>query len=239
MIDSAPEQVAAYINSLSDFVKFTEVDGNYGHIGATLADAVLQSNNNYERNVRSRIARIRTLYSDAPKLSDLRRLLLRITVQEFLNWNGTRKPGTFLDLVDLLEREVVDTEVDLRQWLSTPASREKLLAIPFIGPKTADYLKILVGLPVAAPDRHLLGFLELAGLGKLSYPVGQDIVHRTADLMQLNRAHLDHSIWRYMSGSKASALDGVPLGGQPADFCFPGTTLSHRTVPVRGTVRNS
>src|SRR5689334_4390255 len=95
MIDSAPEQVAVYINSLSDFVKFTEVDGNYGHIGATLADAVLQSNNNYERNVRSRIARIRTLYSDAPKLWDLRRLLLRITVREFLNWNGTRKPGTF------------------------------------------------------------------------------------------------------------------------------------------------
>jgi len=122
------------------------------------------------------------------------------------------------DLVGLLEREVVDTEADLRQWLSTPASREKLLAIPFIGPKTADYLKILVGLPVAAMDRHLLGFLELAGLGKLRYPVGQDIVHRTADLMQLNRSHLDHSIWRYLSGSKASAVDGVPLGGQPAAF---------------------
>jgi hypothetical protein len=48
----------------------------------------------------------------------------------------------------------------------------------FVGPKTADYLKILVGLPVAAMDRHLLGFLELAGLGKLSYPAGQNVVHK-------------------------------------------------------------
>jgi hypothetical protein len=90
------------------------------------------------------------LYSDAAKLSDLRRLLLRMPVQEFLDWNGPPKPGTFLELVDLLEREAVDTEADLRPWLSAPDSREKLLAVRFIGPKTVDYLKILVDLPVAA-----------------------------------------------------------------------------------------
>ena len=115
MTCNAPEQLAGYISSLSDFVIYTEIDGKYGHIGATLADAVLQSNNDYERNVRRRITRIRTIYADAPKLSDLKRLLLQITVQEFLDWKGTRKPGIFLDLVDLLQREVVDTEDDLRQ----------------------------------------------------------------------------------------------------------------------------
>jgi len=59
-------------------------------------------------------------------------------------------------------------------------------------------------------DRHLFGFLELAGLGQVAYWEGQDLVHKTADLMQLDRAHLDHSIWRYMSGGKASAIDGMP-----------------------------
>ncbi len=218
MAGNAPEQLATYIRLLSDFVTYTEIDGNYGHVGATLADAVLQSNNNYERNVRCRIARIRKDYAGEPQLSDLKRLLLRIAADEliaaqnFLDWKGTRKPGTFLDLVDLLQRESVDTEYDLRQWLSLPDSREKLLAIRFVGPKTADYLKILVGLPVAAMDRHLLGFLELAGLGKLSYSAGQDVVHKTADLMQLDRAHLDHSIWRYMSGGKASSVVQSPQG---------------------------
>jgi len=63
-------------------------------------------------------------------------------------------------------------------------------------------------------------FLELAGFGRLSYRAGQDIVHTTADLMGLDRAHLDHSIWRYMSGGEASAADlmcrrysGGPVNG--------------------------
>jgi hypothetical protein len=233
MASNAPEKLAAYIDSLPNFVTYTEIDGNYGNVGATLADAVLQSNNNYERNVRSRVARIRKRYADAPRLSDLKRLLLQITAQEFLDWKGTRKPDTFLNLVDLLQREGVDTEDDLRQWLSLPDSCEKLVAIHFIGQKTADYLKILVGVPVAAMDRHLLGFLKLAGLGKLNYPAGQDVVHKTADLMQLDRAHLDHSIWRYMSAGKASSVDSMAC---PRDTAPP----PHRkTANVRGTARKS
>ena len=30
------------------------------------------------------------------------------------------------------------------------------------------------------------------------------MIHQAADLMKLNWAHLDHSIWRYMSGSTGS-----------------------------------
>jgi hypothetical protein len=72
------------------------------------------------------------------------------------------------------------------------------------------HLKILVGLSVAAMDRHLFGFLERAGIGKLNYERSQEIVHRTADLMKLDRALLDHSIWLYMSGGKAASLMGGP-----------------------------
>jgi hypothetical protein len=57
-----PQRLVAYIRSLPGFRVYTQIDGNYGHLGATLADAVLQSNNNYERNVRPRIARILRVY---------------------------------------------------------------------------------------------------------------------------------------------------------------------------------
>jgi hypothetical protein len=67
-----------------------------------------------------------------------------------------------------------------------------------------DYLHILVGQPKAAINRHIVAFVEAAGLGKLGYDCCQDLVHRTADLMRLDRAHLDHSIWRYMSGDKTA-----------------------------------
>jgi hypothetical protein len=213
------EQLTNYIQSLPDFVIHTEIGDNYGHIGATLADAVLQSNNNYERNVRNRIAHIRKIYARETSLQDLRRLLTRITAAEFLDWNGTRKPKTFLDLVKLLEHEGVNTEDGLREWLRLEGSGAKLCDIRFVGPKTADYLKILVGLPSAAMDRHLFGFLERAGINVNSdYARGQEIVHGTADLMKLNRAHLDHSIWRYMSGGEeVPATCIAPVESGPAN----------------------
>ena len=59
---------------------------------ATLANAVLQSNNNYQRNVRPRVERIREEYARETSLQDIKRLLDKITAQEFLHWNGTRSP---------------------------------------------------------------------------------------------------------------------------------------------------
>ena len=210
---SNPERLAAYIQSLPDFRIYTEIDGNYGHMGATLADAVLQANNNYERNVRPRISRIRNKFARDASLDDLKRLLKHVSPQKFLDWNGTRKPKTFLELVDLLDREGVNTEVDLRTWLQRDGSGESLRRIRFIGPKTVDYLKILVGLPNAAVDRHMVAFVERAGLGKLDYDRCQEVLHRTADLMKLDRAHLDHSIWRYMSGDETAVSKGGPCRG--------------------------
>jgi hypothetical protein len=56
-----------------------------------------------------------------------------------------------------------------------------------VGPKTADYLKILVGLPCVAMDLRLFRFVELAGIGKLNYEQVQEVIHRTADRMGLGR----------------------------------------------------
>jgi hypothetical protein len=213
--NTEPERLAGYIRSLPEFKLYTEIDGCYGHLGATLADAVLQSNNNYKRSVRHRIARILRVYPHEVSLHDLERLLQRVTPQEFLDWNGTRKPTTFLDLVGLLRQESVNTEDALRGWLQRDGSAAKLRSIRFIGPKTVDYLKILVGLPNAAMDRHMFEFLQRAGLGKLNYARGKDAIHRAADLMKLNRAHLDHSIWRYMSGDRGKS----GAGGTAAPGC--------------------
>ena len=201
-------RLAQFILSRPGFVIYTKIDGNYGHIGAALADAVLQSNNHYARSVRPRIARIRERYAAHRDLRALQILLKAISVHDFLNWQGKRRAKTFQDLIDLLDRDEVNTEQDLRQWLEQEDSRTKLLSIKFIGPKTVDYLKILVGLPCAAMDRHLNTFLENAGCRNLSYEMAQDLVHRTARLMNINPAHLDHSIWRYMSGDTTP----VPCG---------------------------
>ena len=67
---SDPERLENYIRSLSDFQIYTQIGDNYGNIGATLADAVLQANNNYERNVRKRIDHIRKEYARATSLAE-------------------------------------------------------------------------------------------------------------------------------------------------------------------------
>lgn len=198
MSGGAPEELANYIRSLAEFEIVTQIGGKYDHVGATLANAVLQANNNYERNVRPRIKRIRMEYADDTSLEDLKRLLSKIGAQKFLRWNGTRKPQTLLALVDLLWREGVNTEDDLRRWLQKADSRDKLLKIRFVGRKTADYLRILVGLDDEAVDRRLLDFLEQAGLGRPTYEHAKEILRQTADFLGINRAFLDNSIWRYM-----------------------------------------
>ncbi len=225
-IHESSTRLVAYIRSLPDFEIYTAIDGNYGHLGATLADAVLQANNNYERNVRRRIGEIREQHPTAMNLSGLRELLRSMTTQEFLRWRGTRKSRTFNDLTALLEAEGVNTEADLGGWLKKDGSRAKLIAIRFIGDKTADYLKILVGLPVAAVDRHLLLFLGEAGLGGLDYASAQDVIHRAADLMALDRAYLDHSIWRYMSSRAVAPRQD----DQVAERCFGGAKRVRRRV---------
>jgi hypothetical protein len=204
---NAPAKLSDYIRSLPDFVMYAENGESYDHIGATLADAVLQANSNYELTVRKRIANIRKEYPDQTSLRALRQLLKKITVQDFLQWKGKRKPETFLHLVDLLESVGVNTESDLREWLQRDDSSVKLRNIPSVGPKTVDYLKILVGLPGAAIDRHLLNFIDRAGLGKLNYERAKELIHQTADLMEMNRENLDHSIWRYMSGDETPVVN--------------------------------
>src|SRR5262245_50038051 len=108
-LETLAERLVNYIRSLPAFEIYDHVDGTYGHIGAILADAVLQANNKYERNVRPRIARIRAEYGSETTREALEKLLEKITAQEFLDWNGTRKPQTFRDLIDLLRREGVNT----------------------------------------------------------------------------------------------------------------------------------
>ena len=58
------EKLAHYVRSLS-FKFYETIDGNYDHIGATVADAVLQANNNYSTHVKPRVNWLLERYPDA------------------------------------------------------------------------------------------------------------------------------------------------------------------------------
>ena len=212
---SDAEKLAKYVQSLINFKFYETIDGNYNHIGATIADAVLQANNKYATNVKPRINRILAVYPNVRETSATKSLLKSISVTEFLNWRGVDRALRFSQILDLFSLEGIEKEADLSVWLSNDLNLLKLRAIKGIGPKTVDYFKILVGASTCAIDRHLLNFLGLAGLESDSYSDAQEIINSAADILSIDRAYFDHSIWQYMSNGMIIRPVTPPIcGGQ-------------------------
>ncbi len=203
-IENKASRLVEFIRGLTDFVVVTEIDVNYHHIGAMIADAVLQANMRYETHVRPRIKRIRKIFPKAATISGLKKLLLEKTVNDFLDWRGMDRAKRFQDIVDLFTSEDIDSEEDLKSWLTNDRNLSKLAMIEGIGPKTIDYFKILTDIQTCAIDRRLLDFLKKADIEVSSYDEAKLIINLAADMIEIPRAHLDHSIWVYMGKGAAT-----------------------------------
>ena len=64
-IDVKAQHLHAFLQGLPTFPDVSEVFEPYGHMGATLTDAVLQPGLNYERAVKPRVAQVLALYPEA------------------------------------------------------------------------------------------------------------------------------------------------------------------------------
>jgi len=191
--------LTAYVRGLADFEIYATIDGEYDHIGATVADAILQANRRYVSFVTPRVQRILQRFPAQRTTAAALDILRTTPTSDFLRLNDPARAMRFEAVLALFMHEGVDTEAELRDWLSDREGVTKLRTISGIGPKTADYFKILVGIPESAIDRHLLGFLIMAGIEPVGYEDAQAIINATADLISVGRAHFDHSIWQYMS----------------------------------------
>ena len=206
MTTQTPAQVLAdYVRSLEAFEVVNFIDGNYDHMGATISDAILQAGVKYEFVVRPRIARLRANYPEATTTSAFLDLLESVGPKPMLEWSDDEKPRRIVGLARFLQARRLETESDLRAWLAIESNRQSLLDLRGIGPKTADYMKILVGSQTTAVDRHVFGILGEAGIPTTNYDVARSIVNDAADLLGIGRAFFDHSIWRYMSRRAGSA----------------------------------
>jgi thermostable 8-oxoguanine DNA glycosylase len=125
--------------------------------------------------------------------------LEEISATEYLSWRGEDRAERFSRILSLFASEDIETEADLKAWIGDNTNLSKLKSIKGIGPKTVDYFKILVGVSTSAIDRHLLNFLGLAGLTPCGYSEAQSIINGAADILSVDRAYFDHSIWQFMS----------------------------------------
>lgn len=104
-----------YIASLEQFTYVDYADGNYNHMGATIA--ILQSGTKYDTVVRPRIARIRELYPEATTTSVFRQLLREEGAKKVLAWRDDEKPNRVVGLTEFLLGEGRETEAELISWL--------------------------------------------------------------------------------------------------------------------------
>lgn len=196
--------LADYVRSLDGFILVNYTDGNYGHMGATIADAILQAGAKYDTVVRPRIGRIRELYPKATTTSAFWRLLGEEGAKTVLSWRDDEKPNRVVGLTKFFLDEGVETEEQLREWMASESNRPRLLRVRGVGPKTVDYLKILVGLQTTAVDRHVYALLAEAGIRTSSYEEVREVANLAAYLLRIESALFDHSIWQFMSHRESS-----------------------------------
>jgi hypothetical protein len=210
-VDQSAQRLAAYIQSLPDF-SYCAVDDRYNNIGATIADAVLQPQRDYDSFVTPKTVRILEKWRDVRTVTQLVELLKSVQASDFLDledsegsssWLGHRVKR-FCNIVCLFKSEGIETEDDLRLWLLDDSNLGKLYDIWGVGQKTVNYFGILVGLPWVAIDGRLRSFLSAAGIAIDSNDLTtqRDIVCRAADLLSVDRRVLDHSIWRYVGNQE-------------------------------------
>lgn len=195
-----------HIRRLEDFVIVDYIDGQYGHMGATIADAILQAGTRYDTVVRPRVREIKNAYPEAGTTSGFWRLIEKGGAKRILRWMDDEKPNRVIALTRFLLNEHIETEDDLAVWLRDEANRPRLLELRGIGPKTVDYLKILVGMQTTAADRYVFRLLDEAGAPAADYQEAKEILNLAADAMGVERAPFDHSVWQYMSKRRRTAL---------------------------------
>lgn len=175
-----------------------QVWGGWNHMGAVVCDAGLQAGMRYESVIRPRIEHLIAAWPD-PTLSAFEAEMTdRAALEGVLNFHGP-KLDTIRSLSSHLRAEQIDTVQEFATWLDLPSNAASLFEIKGIKDKTADYLRLLVGLPGAAVDRHLRRFVQRAWPEAATYAEVHDLVVRAADASGHDLGGLEYAIWNYES----------------------------------------
>ena len=174
----------------------------YHHMGATITDAILQAGLNYRHVVWPRVAHLLRDFPDYTTTCDFLILMKIIPLSELLNWQNKRKLTLITTVSNLFYENNVETETDLASWLNKQRNEQYLLSLNGIGFKTVDYLKMLIGTPTIAIDRHLFNFFKLANIMIDTYQEASEIYYETAKLLSIGEYELDRKVWLYMTTSK-------------------------------------
>ncbi|MFM0292236.1 hypothetical protein P0D68_03680 [Paraburkholderia sp. RL17-380-BIE-A] len=166
------------------------------HLGAVLADSVLQAGLNYTTVVRPRVLAILRTHPTRRTISSLISLIQDGKTGTFLNWRHHEKVSRFEALVIFLKNWGIEDAKDLRAGLVSDEFCDAIQTVNGIGPKTVDYMACLVGIDSIAVDRHVRTFAKMVGVENDDYQFLRKSFCCAADLLSLPRREFDAWLWR-------------------------------------------
>jgi hypothetical protein len=166
------------------------------HLGAVLADSVLQAGLNYATVVRPRVLAILRAHPNRLTISSLVALIQDGQTGAFLNWRHHEKVTRFEALVNFLKEWRIEDVKDLRAGLASEEFCDAIQTVNGIGPKTVDYMACLVGIDSIAVDRHVRTFAKTVGVQNGDYQFLRKSFCCAADLLSLPRREFDAWLWR-------------------------------------------
>jgi hypothetical protein len=187
------------LGRLEALPQWGRASADYDHMGAKLADAVLQSGVNYEVFVRPRVDQIAAGLPTARTTGEFLELLRRDGPEKTLNLKSGRKLRTIVELTKFLDDEGVQTTSELRTWLQAGGNASSLRSVHGVGPKTISFLKLLVGLDAIAVDRQVLRFVKEAGVDVTAPDLVEAILMKAGKQLGLSGGDVDQLVWRSMA----------------------------------------
>lgn len=166
------------------------------HLGAVVADSVLQAGLNYSSVVLPRVQAILRDYPALATVSSLMELVAEDGAREFLRWEHVEKIRRFEQVVAFFHRLGVEDADDLRRRMIEADFCREFRSINGVGPKTVDYMSCLLGIESIAVDRHVRAFARSAGIRNAEYGFLKDSFCCAADLMSIPRREFDAWLWR-------------------------------------------
>lgn len=203
----AARLVADYARELGADTERQETRPVYDHMGALLADSVLQAGLNYNSVVRPRVEAILAQFPQCDRTSALLPVVGDGKTAAFLNWTHLEKIGRFESLVRFLDGNSIETVSDLGGELQQPRFVELLRSVRGIGPKTVDYMGCLVGLDSVAVDRHVRTFARRVGVLNDDYDFLRSVFCCAADLLSLSRRQFDAWVWQRESSLSSNQIE--------------------------------
>jgi hypothetical protein len=176
------------------------------HLGAILADSILQAGLNYKSVVRPRVMRIMSEFSHVDTTDSLLSIINSGATGSFFAWRHPTKICRFEELVVSIHEIGIRDSSDLRTHLGDDYFCEFLQSINGVGPKTVDYMSCLVGIESVAVDRHIRNYAKRVGVEATDYRFLKGVFCFAADFLEVSRREFDAWIWRRESGNIATQL---------------------------------